>query len=324
MPATGWASGVVVFLAVALGTVSLGLLWEWWLEQSRRRLIAKQLEALQREGATTLTPERTLVREIPAGHWLAPLAHLGPVMDLHALLEQAHIGLSLQTFLLLSVGLALGAGCMGYLASGTVIAGVLAGALFGMMPGLYAHRQRRRRMQLIEEQLPEAIDLLGRAIRAGHPLTAGFKMISDEAAPEVAEVFRRMFEEQRFGLPFDDTLYAMVDRVPLVDLRILVTAILLQREVGGNLAENLDNIAQTIRARFTIRRQIRVHTAQGRLSGYILALLPPVVGMAIFSLNPDYMLTLFHDPAGKVMLVTACLFQVLGYLWIRRIVNVEI
>jgi tight adherence protein B len=179
-------------------------------------------------------------------------------------------------------------------------------------------------MHKFEEQLPEAIDLLGRAIRAGHPLSSGLDMVARETAKPVAEEFQRTFEEQRFGLPLEDSLLAMADRVTLVDVRILVTAILIQRNVGGNLAEILDNIAYTIRERFKIRRQLRVYTAQGRMAGYVLAVLPITVGTIIFFLNPDYMMTLFRDPIGKLAVYSAAILQTSGYLWIRKIVNIEI
>jgi tight adherence protein B len=172
--------------------------------------------------------------------------------------------------------------------------------------------------------LPEAIDLLGRAIRAGHPLSAGMKMVADETRDPIASEFRRTHDENRFGLPFEDAILAMADRVNLVDVRILVTAILIQREVGGNLAEVLDNLSTVIRARFTIRRQLRVYTAQGRFSGYVLSLLPIATGFAIYSLNPSYMMLLFTDPMGKLMVATAIIFQIIGFLWIRKIVDIEI
>jgi len=125
-------------------------------------------------------------------------------------------------------------------------------------------------------------------------------------------------------LPFEDAILAMADRVSIIDVRILVTAILIQREVGGNLAEVLDNLANVIRVRFTIRRQLRVYTAQGRFSGYVLAVLPIAVGGAIYSLNPSYTMLLFTDPMGKLMLLTAVIFQIIGFLWIRKIIDIEI
>jgi tight adherence protein B len=149
-------------------------------------------------------------------------------------------------------------------------------------------------------------------------------MVADETREPIAGEFERTFEEQRFGLPFDDAIIAMADRVNLVDLRILVTAILIQREVGGNLAEVLDNLATVIRARFTIRRQLRVYTAQGRFTGYTLAVLPIIVGFCIYLLNPSYMKLLFTHPMGKLMVAIAAVMQVIGYIWIRRIVDIEI
>jgi tight adherence protein B len=184
-------------------------------------------------------------------------------------------------------------------------------------------RKAAKRIRLFEAQLPGAIDLIGRAIRAGHPLSAGLKMVADETTDPIAGEFRRVFEEQRFGLPFDDTLLGLADRVALVDVRILNTAILIQREVGGNLAEVLDNLAHTIRERFKLRRQLRVITAQGRISGYVLAVLPIALGVVIFLLNPSYMSTLFQAGIGRILVAGAIVLQVLGYFWIRKIVDID-
>ena len=203
-------------------------------------------------------------------------------------------------------------------------AGLIAAVVGASIPYMIVRHRRNKRMDTFEEMLPEAIDLLGRAIRAGHPLSAGLKMVADETAEPIQSEFRRTHEENRFGLPFDDALLAMADRVSIVDVRILVTAILIQREVGGNLAEVLDNLANVIRIRFTIRRQLRVYTAQGRFSGYVLAVLPIAVGAAIYNLNPSYIRLLFTDPFGKLMLMTAVVFQIVGFLWIRKIVDIEI
>jgi tight adherence protein B len=202
--------------------------------------------------------------------------------------------------------------------------GIIAAATGALLPYLVFRHKRNRRFYKFEELLPEAIDMLGRAIRAGHPLSSGLKMVSDEASEPIAGEFRRAHEEHRFGLAFEDAMLAMADRVRIVDVRILVTAILIQREVGGNLAEVLDNLASVIRARFTIRRQLRVYTAQGRFSGYVLAMLPIAVGAAIYSLNPPYIRLLFTDPLGKLLVVTAVIFQIIGFLWIRKIINIEI
>ena len=148
-------------------------------------------------------------------------------------------------------------------------------------------------------------------------------MLADESPEPLAGEFRAVFEEQRFGLPFEDALLGLGDRINLPDVRILITAILVQREVGGNLAEILEKVADTMRARFTIRRQVRVFTVQGRMSGYILAALPIVVGSFIFLINNEYMSVLFVHPIGKALLGFAAFLQFMGFLWIRKIVNVE-
>jgi tight adherence protein B len=149
-------------------------------------------------------------------------------------------------------------------------------------------------------------------------------MAAEDGSEPVAGEFRRVFEEQRFGLPLQDSLLGMADRINLVDVRILVTAIMVQREVGGNLAEILDNLAAVIRARFTIRRQIKVYTAQGRMTGYLLALLPFFLFGILYSINGEYMAVLFTDPIGKVLVGVALILQLAGFFWIRKIVNIEI
>jgi len=244
--------------------------------------------------------------------------------DLADALAQAGMRWSARSYFLMTLAVAGGLGLTAFLVLRLWVAALVAASSGACLPYLYLRRRKARFIQTFEEQLPEAIDLLGRAIRAGHPLSAGLKMAADEATEPVAGAFRRVFEEQRFGIPFEDALLGLADRIDLVDVRILVTAILIQREVGGNLAEVLDKISHTVRARFTIRRQVRVYTAQGRFSGYVLAVLPIAVGSAIFAINREYMLILFRDPLGHWLLPIGVMLQILGYVWIRRIVHIEI
>ncbi len=185
-------------------------------------------------------------------------------------------------------------------------------------------RRRKKRLYAFEEQLPEAIDLLGRAIRAGHPLSAGLKMVADETPSRSPASSAAPSRSSGFGLPFEDALLAMADRVNLVDVRILVTAILIQREVGGNLAEVLDNLASVIRARFTIRRQLRVYTAQGRMSGYVLAVLPIAIGDDHLHAESSVHEAALHRSGRQAMLRDGGDMQLIGFLWIRKIVNIEI
>lgn len=326
LPASIWVPALVAFLTVAFATVSLVLLWEWLKEQQRKREMVDQLRSLANapfEGtAAGSTVFRSGVLQSP---WLRPIvARVPQLRDAEFMLQQAGVSWTLQTLLLLSLGTALALGSVALIVTRSVPAGMVATMFGAMLPTLYVRRRRTRRLNAFEELLPESIDLVGRALRAGHPLTAGLKMAADDGSEPVAGEFRRVFEEQRFGLPLQESLLGMADRVNLVDVRILITAILIQREVGGNLAEILDNLAAVVRARFTIRRQLKVYTAQGRMTGYLLAALPLILFSILYMLNPSYMSILFTDPIGKLLILVAVSMQLVGFLWIRKIINIEI
>jgi tight adherence protein B len=326
LPASTWVPALIAFLAVALATVSLVFLWEWLQENRRKRNMVDQLRSLANEpiggsgqGSGVF---RSAVMQSP---WLRPIISRVPqLQDAEILLQQAAVSWTLQTLFMLSIGMAAGLGSMTLILTRSAPMGLMATVLGAMLPTMYIRRKRTKRLNAFEEFLPEAIDLVGRALRAGHPLSAGFKMAADDGPEPVAGEFRRVFEEQRFGLPLQDSLLSLTDRINLVDVRILVTAILIQREVGGNLAEILDNLASVVRARFTIRRQIRVYTAQGRMTGYLLSALPIIIFSILYMLNPQYMSILFTDPIGKILIVAAITMQLMGFLWIRKIIKIEI
>ena len=324
IPATSWLAAALVFLAVTFGTVGLALLIEFAQESRRRRNMMRQLEGI---GALDRVESGGLLRGRNANQpaWLQQLAATTPrIRDVSLLLQQAGTSTTVEALLLMCVGLSIGFGAALLTLTRFLPFAILAAAFGAYLPIWYLKRKRQRRIDAFESSLPDAIDLLGRAIRAGHPLSAGFRMVAEELKDPISTEFQRTFEEQRFGLPFDDAIVAMADRVALIDVRILVTAILIQREVGGNLAEVLDNLASVIRARFTIRRQLRVYTAQGRFSGYTLAVLPIIVGFLIYALNPDYMKLLFTHQIGKLLVLIAALMQIVGFLWIRKIIDIEI
>jgi tight adherence protein B len=200
-----------------------------------------------------------------------------------------------------------------------------AGALLGFfIPYAYAGHMRTKRFAKFEEKFPEAIDTLARAVRAGHAFTTALEMIANEVSEPVAGEFRQLYEEQKFGLPVRDALVNLADRVPLVDVKFFVTAVMLQRETGGNLAEILDNLSYVIRERFKILRQVRVHTAQGRLTMMLLMALPPTVVLVMQLLNPGFIRPLFTDPIGHALIVGGISLQTLGYFFIRRIIRIQV
>jgi len=257
--------------------------------------------------------------------WLDPILNVIPQgNDLRLLLEQADVNWSVGSFLTICLGLGLALGASAWVLGGSILYFLLFGAIGASLPFFQLRRLRRKRIHAFEEAFPEAIDLLGRSIRAGHAFATGLKVVAEEGQEPVSSEFRQVFEEQKFGLPLDESLLGLADRIDLVDVRIFVTAILVQRDVGGNLAEILDKISYTVRERFMIQRQIRVYTAQGRMTGYLLAALPILLGLGIFALNTEYMMILFEEPIGRLMIAAAVFLQLLGFFAIRRIVDIEI
>lgn len=325
---SGMVPVLVAAATAALGTTALLLALERLRARRHRGIVLRQLRSLAGErGAPAPATGEPLLRSGPGDEssWMQAIATRIPQLrGAGPLLQQAGLAWSEQRFLVsVAVG-ALAGAALGFAMAGGGIPALLGGAVGASLPYLYVRRVRTKRLHSFEEQLPEAIDLLGRAIRSGHPLSAGLRMVAEESADPVAGEFRRVFEEQKFGLPFSDSLAGLAARVPLVDVRILVTAVMIQRDVGGNLAEILDNLSQLIRTRFTIRRQLRTYTAQGRMSGFVLGALPLVVGGLIFAMNPEYIMTLFREPAGRLMVWGAAGLQVMGFVWISRIVDIEL
>jgi tight adherence protein B len=322
-----WVPAVLVFVAVAFGTVALALVVEGVRGWFRRRDVARRVDELMAGGDVvpgTNRPE--LFRSDGREPTLldALIARSGRLSSLPLLIEHAGMSWSTGTFVIVTAGTSASLGLVGLVARGGLLIPVILAAFGAWLPYAYLNFRKKRRLARFEEVFPEAVDMLGRAIRAGHPLSAGIQMVGEDMAEPVAGEFRTIFEEQRFGVPFADALMGLVDRVDLVDVRIFATAVLVQREVGGNLSEILDNISQTIRARFKIRRQLRTYTAQGRMSGIVVGSMPIVVGIAFYAINPDYIRVLFEHPLGRIMLAVAVTLQIFGYLWIRKVVNIEI
>jgi tight adherence protein B len=199
------------------------------------------------------------------------------------------------------------------------------GFLLGLsIPAMYLRMKRTRRINKFEEHFPEALDLISRAVRAGHAFSAGMKMVADELGEPVGPEFRKAFDEQNFGLPLKESLHNLAVRVPLLDVQFFSTAVLIQRETGGNLAEILDNLANVVRERFKIRRQVRVHTAHGRFTGYVLMALPPFLACALMLINPGHMRVLFEEPIGQQMIVATLVLQAVGFIWIKQVVKIEV
>jgi tight adherence protein B len=312
----------VIAMVTIVGAIALEAIREW----RDRKSLATRLRAIEAQvdsgaaGATDVVRAQVKL----SGLVQALVARVPRLADVALVLERANIGWSVQTFLVISLGAGLAFGFATFAVLRSALTASVVGAMAAAAPFAYVRYRGTRRLRKFEEQFPEAIDLMGRALRAGHPFSAGMRMVADEIPDPVGTEVRRVFEEQRFGLGIGDALLSLADRVPLVDVRIFVTAVAVQREVGGNLAELLDKIAYTIRERFKIRRQIRVHTAQGRLTGYLLSALPILTGLIFLVVNPDYIKVLFRTSTGHVVVATVLALQVTGFFWIRKVIDIEI
>lgn len=244
--------------------------------------------------------------------------------NIELLLEQADTSLTVPKLGLACLVMAVGGGAIGAsMRIPTMVVPLLALSMAGL-PVLWLLWRRSRRMKAFAVQLPEALEMLARALRSGQSLSAGFNMAAAELGAPLGKEFQRVFEEQNLGVPLEESLDSMTDRVPNLDLRFFATAVILQRQTGGDLAEILDKIGYLIRERFQIWGQIQALTGEGRLSGVVLLALPVVLFLAVYRLNPDYLMVLFTDPMGKQMLAGAIVMQVLGALVIRKIINIKV
>jgi tight adherence protein B len=240
------------------------------------------------------------------------------------LFAQADTNMSPQKFFMLSGFLGV-AGAVASIAADLNLSLAPLLFLFGaVVPILWLLWRRKRRLKAFGSQLPDALELLGRALRAGHSLASGFDLVRQEMLPPISVEFGRVFEENNLGIPLAEAMENMTDRVPNLDLKFFTTAVILQRQTGGDLAEILDKIGALIRDRFRIWGQIQALTGEGRLSGIVLLAMPPALFAAVYKLNPAYVMLLFTDPLGKKMLIGTAVLQLMGAWMIRKIVNIKV
>jgi len=296
-------------------------------------MLQRKLEARLEEVSHTIaedTPESKVKALLKTGR-VGPLPALDRMMGestrgsaLRRWIDQSGTSATISSVLLMAL---VCAAIVGFIVGVAVRAswGLPLGAIVGfMIPFGILNVKRSRRMKAFEEQFPEALDLIARALKAGHAFVTGLKMVADEMPEPVGPEFRKTFDEQNFGLPLKDALTNLTDRVPHLDVRFFATAVLIQRETGGNLSEILENLAHVVRERFKILRQVRVCTAHGRMTGYVLLALPAFLCVALAFINPDHMNLLFRERMGHIMLMAAVVMQTIGYFWIRQVVKIEV
>ena len=294
-------------------------------------LIERRIEQRMADVARHIEPEQAdafnIIKEQAAGvlpglDKLATDTSYG--ISIARLLEQAGSKKGVSTVLMTSLvfGIALSFAVTAVLrAPWGLVPAFAAGAA---VPFLVLLRKRTVRFRRFEENFPEALDLLSRAIKAGHAFTTAMGMVADDASDPIGPEFKKTFDEQNFGLPLKEALNNLAVRIPILDVRFFATAVLIQRETGGNLSEILDNLAYVVRERFKILRQVRVYTAHGRMTGYVLLALPATLAVALMFINPEHMNLLFTERMGRLMLMGTVVMQTIGYVWIRKIVTIEV
>ncbi|RUL86721.1 type II secretion system F family protein [Tautonia sociabilis] len=267
----------------------------------------------------------SLLRAPPVNSQQLAIDRFLPSADsLKALYEQADMSTPLKTYLTISGVMGLIGGLIGATLISPLLAPAIALAMGVGLPLLYLVHRKRKRIALFMASLPEAVELMSRALRAGHGLSSGMQLVSHEMKGPVSAEFGRAFEEQNLGVPMDDALRGISSRVPTMDVRFLVTAIIIQRTTGGDLAEVLDKIGRLIRQRFELVGHVKALTAEGRLSGLVLMALPPgLLGFIAFS-NPSYVAPLFQTTTGTKLLAVTIVLQVLGALAIKKIISIKV
>ncbi len=244
--------------------------------------------------------------------------------NVRLMIEQADVAITLPKFFSIVGGLAAAGAIVPLIMRAPLFVIPFAAAGMALLPFVWLKFAKRKRLKAFGAQLPEALELMARGLRAGHSLQAGFQLVGEEITDPLGSEFLRVFEEQNLGISLDEALGSLTDRVPNLDLQFFATAVVLQRQTGGDLAEILDKIGTLIRARFKIFGQIQALTGEGRLSGIVLLAMPPTLFVVMLFLNYDYTMQLFEDPMGKQMLAGAVFLQIIGAIVIQKIVNIKV
>lgn len=319
-------SSIVIAIAVGLGVAALILGVAMFFRGSRDDSLEDRLDVLA--GLN----KKSGIREAEKSLLSGPLddvpgkleRFLSNLCNIRLLLAQANLEMTLPTFWMATLGCAAAGALISLVGRLPYYALPAIAMSTGFLPLMWVFFKRGRRRKQFAKQLPEAMELMSRALRAGHSLQAGFQLVGDEMRDPIGTEFTKTFEEQNLGVSLEESLTAMTARVPNLDLKFFATAVVLQRQTGGDLAEILDKIGHLVRERFKIFGQIAALTGEGRLSGIVLLALPPVLFLVMMRLNSEYCMVLFTDELGKKMLAFAVVMQLFGAVVIRKIVNIKV
>jgi tight adherence protein B len=315
---------VAVFIAVLCILEGVGfMLRNKWDPEARR--VQRQLKTLSDETeihqTTDITRKRPL-SSVPSLH--AMLARIPQLSRIDNLLIQSNIKYPASVFLLFSLLLGFLGFYVAQLSLKTLLLSLPAAALLGLIPYFVASAKKRQRMRKFERQLPDALDLVARSLRAGHAFSGGLQMVADEFDDPLGTEFQRTIAQINLGVGVEQALKNLADRVDCADLKFFAVSVIIQRESGGNLAEILESISNLIRGRFKLRGKIRTLTAEGKLSAAILIGIPIFVALALSFINPDYIRVLSTDPTGKLLVAAALIMMGLGIAWMKKMITLKV
>lgn len=322
-------SGVIIFLALLAGAVFLlsqVLIVPAFGSDARTRKLLKrklrEIDAVDAQNEVASLLRQKYLRD------LSPLARRledTPLMEkLGQLIEQSGRSILAHRLVALALLIAIVAFTSVTVVFANPLLGLLALVVGAAAPFLFILRERRARLEQFEEQLPDAVDVMKRALRAGHPFNSCIKLVAEDMNPPIAREFELTFADVNYGNDLRRALLGMLLRVPSTNLMAVVTAVLIQKETGGNLAEIFERISQVIRSRFRFGRRVRTLSAEGRLSAWILSLVPIILFGVLWITTPSYLPPLLENPAGQKMLVFACVMMVVAVFWMRRIIRIDL
>ncbi|MGD2073369.1 MAG: type II secretion system F family protein [Gammaproteobacteria bacterium] len=314
---------VMVFVAVSLLATSV-IVPAFGLETKAARRLRDRIQAVA-DGmdaeAVSLVRENRLRRLSP---WERRIESLPGMEHLAQLIEQAGRSIPAYRLVSLMLGVALAAAVAVMVVMGSLVLALMAGFACGLFPLLKLRIERSKRLARFEEQLPESLDIMSRALRAGHPFVETLKLVADEMDDPIAREFGMAFTDINYGASVRQGFMNLLERVPSMSLMAAITAVLIQRETGGNMAEILEKIAAVVRSRFRYQRKVRTLSAEGRLSAWILTLVPFVLAAVIMIIQPDYLPMLTKDPLGRQLIVGAFVMITIGIFWVQRIIRIEV
>lgn len=315
---------LVCFLAVVFLFEGIYLLWRDT-RSSEVRQLSRRLRALEggRHPEVLASLLKTQLPEV-GGLFGRLLAAVPRTSGLEMRLRQAGVFMSATRFLFIVILCFVAIFLLMLVMRQPMPVALAAGLVGGAVPFVWLAARRDKRLRLLDAQLPDAVELIARALRAGHPLAPAMQMVADELPEPIGSEFGVAFDEINYGVPLNEAMFNLARRVPADDLRFFAVAVVLQRETGGNLAEILDNISKLIRERFKLLGTIRVLSAEGKLSAWILSLLPFATALMINLANPGFMSVLWTDPAGRKLVFGAMVMMAVGIFWLTRIVKIRV